>query len=547
MRPDDTEPLVEETLDGGGDSPFVYERKQTDTPWGIAYGIFLALAIIGGIYSITHRNPEYHKIDRAYMNNPHNCPLDGSNLLQKHHAEPGSGFNISDFMQHAGTWLILSAVGSLGVGALYLQMFKYAPGAMTRATIAMQIALPLAMGTAGLAAGQWGAGAMGLVLASLAAFVFYLWRNEIVLCAKLLGLSAEALTDNPGIILFVLAAQLVNAIIVIALAAFAMFAYEHGNLVPNPTREGRQQCVDHGGQPVPCCAWQPTPQASTYMGLTAVTLLWTVFLFSQMRTFVISGTVAQWYFSPRDSRARQGTTTRSIKYALGPQFGTIAFAGAILTLVDLARSATDQARQSSRDGGNILMSLLACVLECIYSIIEFLTKFATIFASITGEPLVESGRNVTQLLVRNFLKAVGVWWFPPMVLQMGSLAVSATWGLLLYVCTRFSWAHYDTGKQEAILLGVLAFVMAFIVLSFCSSVLLNIVEALFVCYALDRDRQAVTNPKVHEVYSQLPVGAVIEQPGEGGYAYGRPEAGQGQGRVQYVPPAEQERYPALPP
>ena len=186
--------------------------------------------------------------------------------------------------------------------------------------------------------------------------------------------------------------QLVNAIIVIALAAFAMFAYEHGNLVPNracplvsssvlcvvthkcagtprlcidmlpttlgfrsgyqhtcmcqpaATREGRQQCVDHGGQPVPCCAWQPTPIASTYMGLTAVTLLWTVFLFSQvrrqpclyvesglfkavlmpwrticlhsqllserlcvvqMRTFVISGTVAQWYFSPRDSRARQ--------------------------------------------------------------------------------------------------------------------------------------------------------------------------------------------------------------------------------------------------
>jgi hypothetical protein len=40
--------------------------------------------------------------------------------------------------------------------------------------------------------------------------------------------------------------------------------------------------VDHGGQPVPCCAWQPTPIASTYMGLTAVTLLWTVFLFSQV-------------------------------------------------------------------------------------------------------------------------------------------------------------------------------------------------------------------------------------------------------------------------
>lgn len=48
------------------------------------------------------RNPEYHKIDRAYMDDPRHCPLDRSNLLQKHHDEPGTGFNISDFMQHAG-------------------------------------------------------------------------------------------------------------------------------------------------------------------------------------------------------------------------------------------------------------------------------------------------------------------------------------------------------------------------------------------------------------------------------------------------------------
>jgi hypothetical protein len=99
---------------------------------------------------------------------------------------------------------------------------------------------------------------------------------------------------------------------------------------------------------------------------------------------------------------------------------------------------------------------------------------------------------------------------------------------------------------------------------------------------------------VHLPCAQLPVGAVIEQPGEGGYAYGRPEEGRSSGmqvlglhavqtnmvavlvmvlsipgghkmaqdsvlsadhlcttvvvsagRVQYVPPAEQERYPAL--
>lgn len=31
-----------------------------------------------------------------------------------------------------------------------------------------------------------------------------------------------------------------------------------------------------------------------------------------------------------------------------------------------------QARQSTQEGGNLLLSLVACVLECIYSLIEFL-------------------------------------------------------------------------------------------------------------------------------------------------------------------------------
>lgn len=43
-----------------------------------------------------------------------------------------------------------------------------------------------------------------------------------------------------------------------------------------------------------------------------------------------------------------------------------------------------QARQSSQEGGNLLLSLLACVLECIYSLIEYLTRFAIIMSAIIG-------------------------------------------------------------------------------------------------------------------------------------------------------------------
>ena len=67
-------------------------------------------------------------------------------------------------------------------------------------------------------------------------------------------------------------------------------------------------------------------------------------------------------------------------------------------------------------------------------------------------------------------------------------------------CSPHAPAH---GRQEAIILGLLAFFMALVVLSFFGSVLLNIVDAVFVCYALDRDTQTVSRPEVHEVFSQV--------------------------------------------
>ena len=63
--------------------------------------------------------------------------------------------------------------------------------------------------------------------------------------------------------------------------------------------------------------------------------------------------------------------------------------------------------------------------------------------------------------------------------------------------------HVTCVLQEAAILGALCFVMAVVVLLFFSSVLLNIVDAVFMCYALDLDTQSVTKSEVHEVFSQV--------------------------------------------
>jgi len=42
------------------------------------------------------------------------------------------------------------------------------------------------------------------------------------------------------------------------------------------------------------------------------------------------------------------------------------------------------------------------------------------------------------------------------------------------------------------------------VLSFFSSILLDIVDATYLCYAIDKDTQTITKPDVHEIYSKVP-------------------------------------------
>merc|ERR1711966_496750 len=94
----------------------------------------------------------------------------------------------------------------------------------------------------------------------------------------------------------------------------------------------------------------------------------------------------------------------------------------------------DAANKMQRER-NIFSILLGCIMACLLELIEFLTKFATIRRAVTGEAFCEAARNATDLLKRNLLPTVGVWYFPPMVLGLfsfvGELSLVLTESILL--------------------------------------------------------------------------------------------------------------------
>ena len=89
----------------------------------------------------------------------------------------------------------------------------------------------------------------------------------------------------------------------------------------------------------------------------------------------------------------------------------------------------------------------------------------------------------------------------------------------------FHGAEPNVLLAEAIVLGVLAFVLMLTIVSFFCNLLLSVIDTVYYCFATDKDRSAVTIVEVHDVFNAVPAvasapGPVIANP-DGNMGYGR--------------------------
>ena len=78
-----------------------------------------------------------------------------------------------------------------------------------------------------------------------------LWcrRGEIELCARLLGIAAAGLNENPGLLGFVVGAKFALLTVMLPLLAFAGLAYTNGHLVAS-RHATHQACCSF----IACCS-----------------------------------------------------------------------------------------------------------------------------------------------------------------------------------------------------------------------------------------------------------------------------------------------------
>jgi hypothetical protein len=118
-------------------------------------------------------------------------------------------------------------------------------------------------------------------------------------------------------------------------------------------------------------------------------------------------------------------------------------------------------------------------------------------------------------------------------MSLASVTLSALWGGAVWASYRY--LHHTDGVEKfpqsnAVVLGVLVGVVTFFVLSFLMNVLLSVLDSVFVCFAIDKDRQTVANADMYEAL----LGAMEKREsgdGTAGVLFEAPDGGLGYGRA----------------
>jgi hypothetical protein len=210
-------------------------RERRDVTYAWVYAAVASVVFILGCVASTHAESSYEKLaDPNMLKLASHCDAgrapEAFDAYRRSLAEDEE-VDGAVFLRHAATWLVLSTLGAVAVGLGFLAMFRThaqrTVWAMVYFKVASIFTLALVVGyvyfylayfyshhignltdcvlylpydRSSGSDGSNGGGIFLALLGALSAFVFWLWRREIDLVAKLLTVASKSLQDNPHVV-----------------------------------------------------------------------------------------------------------------------------------------------------------------------------------------------------------------------------------------------------------------------------------------------------------------------------------------------------------
>ncbi|MFQ6622775.1 hypothetical protein Gotur_001644 [Gossypium turneri] len=478
-------------------------RPFKDLPFLILFLLFVLCTFAFGIFSIFHRNDNYSNVSAfTYDSNSTSCVQDTSFLSSQLWVSETSFFALSS----SSLWtylvwtLVITSVLSVPICLLLLLLLKHYTKQIVYVLLPFFIIMPVFFDVYWFVACTLSSSCsdafplvyrilvLVFILLIVGVIVWIIVANwhRIELTVRIIGVASDALSRNLGLFLVIPLLTVGLLAYYASIVVFLVFSRFNGKIVAKESN-GEYTCV-----------WKQDSWVPAYFTLAILTMLWSLTSMVEAQVYVTSGTIAQWYFSKDDTKPHR-SIRRSLRNAFGPSSGTICLSGLLVFVVRVVRAAVDSAREEDVPG--IVNLVLRCCVNALMSAIDFLNKFTINFAAITGEAYCTSARMTYELLRRNLLSAVFVETVSTRLLAGVIFVLSSVYAIA--VCAILKGVS-DLGVNMYTV-AALAWVLLILVLGFFVHVLDNVIDTVYICYAIDKDRGEVYKHEVHDVYFQLPI------------------------------------------
>ncbi|KAK7341376.1 hypothetical protein VNO80_24304 [Phaseolus coccineus] len=479
-------------------------RSFKDLPFLILFLLFIISTFAFGIFAVFHRNTNYPSLSSfSYDPTSSSCVLKPSSYLSL-----WPSLNSSSHLVKGLIWtLVITFVLSIPLCWALLLLLKHYTKQIVYAAIPFFIAIPIFLNVYWFVACTLGSSCsaafplayriivMVFVFLVIGVVVWILVVNwhRVELTVSIIGVASHALSRNLN--LFGVLPCLIIGLLVyyVPIVVFMVFARFNGKITVKNLESGY------------ACVWKEDSWVPAYFALAILTMLWSAAAMVEAQVYVISGTIANWYFT-KDHETPKRSIRTSLRNAFGPSSGTICLSGLLICVVRVVRSAVDSAREEDTPG--IVNLVLRCCVNALLTAVDFLNKFTINFAAITGEAYCSSARMTYELLRRNLLSAVFVETISSRILAGIVFVFSATYTIVACAILK---AGTNLGT-DSYFVAAMAWVLLIVVLGYLVHVLDNVIETIYVCYAIDRDRGEVCKQDVHEVYVHLPISRSLRQP-----------------------------------
>ncbi|KAG1238653.1 hypothetical protein G6F68_000452 [Rhizopus microsporus] len=185
--------------------------------------------------------------------------------------------------------------------------------------------------------------------------------------------------------------------------------------------------------------------------------MWTSMILIYLEKFALSGMTAQWYFH------RNEISSTSMSYS-----------------------------KKTRP----LVSVVEFILRLIDPIVSTVNHYTVGLAGITGENFFSAAKSATKIFRRNLLSGIFGDFLTQIILHIGTAVIALTTGLSAYI-----YATHQLHSPHGFVVGLIGTLTPYYISQFYSYVMMSIIDATFLCYAIDLDTGTVHFSAAHSAFS----------------------------------------------